>query len=57
MMVEAVGKMPRPDSGFVVRRLVDETGITEAQAIELIAFLGLNWASLVREAKLMNPRH
>ena len=57
MMVEDVGKPPRPDSGFVVRRLVDETGITEAQAIELIAYLGHNWPSLVREAKLLNPRH
>jgi hypothetical protein len=41
----------------VVQRLMAETGITEAQAIELIAFLGLSWLSLVREAKLLNPRH
>ncbi|WP_095203221.1 hypothetical protein [Mesorhizobium carmichaelinearum] len=57
MMIEEVSKPPRPDSGFVVRRLVDKTGITEPQAIEVIALLGLNWSSLVREAKLLNPRH
>lgn len=39
----------------VVQRLVREIGITEAQALELISFLGLNWSSLVREAKAL-PR-
>jgi len=34
-----------------VRRLVVETGITEAEARELISILGLEWPSLVREAK------
>lgn len=34
-----------------VRLLVEKTGITEAQAAELIYLLGLNWSSLVREAK------
>ena len=37
----------------VARRLVRETGITEAQAFELIMLLGLNWSSLVREAKAL----
>ena len=41
----------------VVQRIMAETGITEAQAIELIAFLGLNWSSLLREAKLLNSWH
>lgn len=36
-----------------VRRLVDETGISEAQALDLIYLLGLNWTSLVREAKVI----
>lgn len=35
----------------VVQRLVREIGITEAQALELVSLIGLNWASLVREAK------
>ena len=40
-----------------VRRLVDETGITTAQARELVAFLGPNnWTSLLREARILNPK-
>ena len=57
-MIQTVATPPSAVQGFtVVQRLMAETGITEAQAIELIAFLGLNWSSLVREAKLLNPRH
>lgn len=37
-------------------RLVSETGVTEAQAQELVAFLGANWSSLVREALILKPR-
>ena len=37
----------------IVQRLVKDTGITEKQALELILLLGLNWPSLVREAKLL----
>ena len=41
----------------IVRRLVKKTGITEAQALELIYLIGLNWPSLVREARaLKNDR-
>ncbi len=36
-----------------VQRLVDETGISEAQALELIYLIGLNWSSLMREAKVI----
>jgi hypothetical protein len=39
----------------LAERLVVETGITESQAQELVAFLGANWSSLVREAKLLEP--
>ncbi|OHV66769.1 hypothetical protein LCM4577_23620 [Mesorhizobium sp. LCM 4577] len=35
------------------RRLVEQTGITEAQAHELALQIGLNWNSLMREAKLI----
>ncbi|WP_198540293.1 MULTISPECIES: hypothetical protein [unclassified Mesorhizobium] len=35
----------------LVQRLLEETGITETQALELISLLGSNWSSLVREAK------
>ncbi|WP_164873719.1 hypothetical protein [Mesorhizobium sp. M7A.F.Ce.TU.012.03.2.1] len=36
-----------------IERLVKEAGITEDQARELIFLLGLNWSSLLREAKLL----
>jgi len=34
-------------------RLVQHTGISKKQAEDLIKLLGLDWASLLREAKLM----
>ena len=37
----------------LVQQLLEETGITEAQAVELISLVGLNWSSLVREAKAL----
>lgn len=41
-------------SGLAARRLVKETGITEAQATELVSFLGPhNWTSLLREASIL----
>ncbi|WFP74990.1 hypothetical protein [Mesorhizobium sp. WSM4906] len=40
----------------IVQRLVREVGVTEAQALELISFLGLNWGSLVREAKALSSK-
>ncbi|RWB77133.1 MAG: hypothetical protein EOQ50_09465 [Mesorhizobium sp.] len=42
-----------PPSHDVVQRLVRETGISEAQARELVRLIGLDWSSLVREAKLI----
>jgi len=52
-MVDEQRKPPTDDRSIVARRLVDETGITETQARELVSFLGLNWSSLVREARLL----
>ena len=37
----------------VVKRLAAETGISEAQARELVLLLGVDWASLVREARML----
>lgn len=37
----------------LMRRLVQATGISEAQARELVELLGTEWSSLVREAKLL----
>ena len=48
--------MPNADSDFIARRLADETGITYAQAKELVDLLGLNWPSLLREARMLNPK-
>lgn len=45
---------PHPD---VVRRLIEDTGITEDQARDLVALLGPhNWASLVREAHILKRK-
>lgn len=41
----------------IARRLVNETGITEVQARELVALLGAHsWTSLLREARILNPK-
>jgi hypothetical protein len=56
-MVYDVAKPPQADNGFAVRRLVDETGITDIEALDLISVLGLNWSSLVREARILKPKH
>lgn len=37
----------------VAVELVQATGITIAQARELVRFLGADWSSLVREARLI----
>lgn len=37
----------------VVKRLMQEIGVTEAQAWELVSLLGSDWSSLLREAKLL----
>ena len=50
-MLDAAGRSE--DEASLVRRLVREIGITEAQAAELIAVLGGNWSSLVREARMI----
>lgn len=55
-MVDDAGMPQKPDDGFAVRRLIDETGITKVQATELIAILGLNWGSLLREARVLKPK-
>ncbi len=37
----------------IVHRLQVETGISKSQALELISLLGLNWSSLMRDAKVI----
>ncbi len=38
---------------WLAQRLVKETGVTEAEAHELMNLLGADWPSLVREARLL----
>ena len=49
--------IPPPDEGSqraaLAARLVAETGVSTSQAKELMAFLGANWSSLVREARML----
>ncbi|UVK57562.1 hypothetical protein DBIPINDM_008163 (plasmid) [Mesorhizobium sp. AR02] len=48
---------PRVMNGPVIQRLVKETGITEAEARELVSYLGGgNWSSLIREARMLKPK-
>jgi hypothetical protein len=42
---------------FLVRFLARETGITEAQARELINMIGIDRASLLREARILKAQH
>lgn len=44
-----------PDDS-IVQRLVKEANITEEQARELIALLGLDWPSLMREARFLTRK-
>jgi hypothetical protein len=37
----------------MVMRLIADTGISELQARELVTLLGMDWPSLVREARLL----
>ena len=39
-----------------IQRLVQETGITEAEASDLLTVLGSDWSSLVREARLLKQK-
>ncbi|MEI9405900.1 hypothetical protein [Mesorhizobium argentiipisi] len=44
------------DETYFIRRLVAETGITEEQARSLIAMLGYEWTSLLREARILHAK-
>ena len=53
-MVDDLGKPPETARGIAARRRATDTGITPAQAIELVGFLGAyNWTSLLREARML----
>jgi hypothetical protein len=49
----------KPDGAgraWLVKRLIKETGITEAEASDLVMLLGTDWPSLVREAHLLKKK-
>ena len=37
----------------LIKRLAAETGISEPQARELVRLLGVDWSSLIREARIL----
>ena len=37
----------------LIERLAAETGISEPQARELVRLLGVDWSSLIREARIL----
>ena len=41
---------------WLIKRLVQETGITEAEASDLVTLLGMDWSSLVREARVLKMK-
>jgi hypothetical protein len=49
-------RTPSAPDNSVVRRLVREANITEEQARELIALLGSDWPSLMREARFLTRK-
>ncbi len=55
LMADEIDK-PRLVDGPLIQRLIKETGISEAQARELVSLLGLNWASLMREARFLRQK-
>lgn len=46
----------RAEAQAAATRLAKETGISMAQATELVEALGQDWASLVREARLLRKQ-
>ena len=44
---------PENARSYKVQRLMEETGITVEEAQELIALLGYEWSSLLREAHIL----
>jgi hypothetical protein len=49
----------KPDGvgrAWLIQRLVKEAAVTETEASDLVMLLGVNWSSLVREARLLKKR-
>jgi len=53
-MIDEVNRLAETAGDITARRLATETGITPAQAAELVSILGPhNWSSLLREAGML----
>ena len=55
-MADEQDRTPSGPDNSIVQRLVKEAHITEEQARELIALLGSNWPSLMREARFLTRK-
>jgi len=55
-MTKDIEQPERLGHAVLIRRLIEETGITRDQAQELIMRLGAEWPSLVREAHLLRKK-
>lgn len=49
-MAKDTEQSDRPGHAVLIRRLVEETGITREEAQDLIMMLGVDWSSLMRKA-------
>jgi hypothetical protein len=52
-MSDKPAKNSSSERAWLILRLIQETGVTEDEASKLIALVGENWSSLVREARLL----
>ncbi|WP_287335714.1 hypothetical protein [Mesorhizobium sp.] len=56
-MADGPDKLPSaPDHRLLIQRLVKEANITEEQARGLIALVGYDWTSLIREARFLTRK-
>ena len=55
-MPDAPEKPDGAGRAWLIQRLVKETAVTETEASDLVMLLGVNWSSLVREARLLKKR-
>ncbi|WP_292422078.1 hypothetical protein [Mesorhizobium sp.] len=51
-MIDTPGK-PENIRNYLVQRLMEETGISVEEAQQLIALIGYEWPSLLREAHIL----
>jgi hypothetical protein len=55
-MPDAPEKTDGAGRAWLIQRLVKETGVTNAEASDLVRLLGTDWSSLVREARVLKMK-